>query len=581
MRLLPMMYIAIMIIFLVVPLIYLFISSMDPASLADIILSIKIPPSGALYTIYDYGDYRLIYIEGLDFGPLINSLILSAVVSLATLIMALYSVVASLSMSRSRWFLSYLVPLLASIPMPFISAYAVIHLVHRDYGLINTFLGFLGSSYRISIDGVVGVALYQLIHFYPLTHLLLLSYAETINRDLVDASSNLGGRSLNTIYRILIPLMRPAILAAWSLVFILSLEDLVGPIAFSRHNYARNLLSYQAYIGFISEYGYLVSPRIASYVLIMLVIAILLLALFYRYISGSRFGIISPRRIYIEIPGVGGHILRISASSLLIASLAPNFMVLIYSLTEGWFSNPYPRGFVIDNYASLLTTPYYYRAIINTILYTAISSTLIMVIGYIASYISMRGSGGSSFLVEALSMTPLVVPGVAVGIAYYQLFHSVLRGSWADPVYIPWIYLLATYTIRRLPYMVRPVEASLQRIPRSFEEASYNLGSSPSRTMWGISFPMSLGSISTGYVIASIQVATEVSTSLILIGSVSVSASHPSPITPLIASLIIYDPQLVHRASALLIFTLVSVIIVSIAITRIISHSLKIPREAS
>ena len=124
--------------------------------------------------------------------------------------------------------------------------------------------------------------------------------------------------------------------------------------------------------------------------------------------------------------------------------------------------------------------------------------------------------------------------------------------------------------------MVRPVEASLQRIPRSYEEASENLGSSPFRTMWGIGFPMSFTSIRAGHAISSIQVATEVSTSLILVGSISVSASHPSPITPLIAGLIVYDPQLIHRASAILVLTLAGVLTISMVVSKAISKILRI-----
>lgn len=249
----------------------------------------------------------------------------------------MFTVIATLSMDRGRWLIGYLIPLIASIPMPFLSAYAVIHIFHRDYGLLNQLLGLLGSGYRVAVDGIAGVAIYQVIHFYPLSHLLLLSYAENIDRSMLDASSNLGGRVWATVYRILIPLMRPAIIAVASLVFILSLEDLVGPIAFSRHNYARNLISYQAYFGFISEYGYQVSPRIVTYVLIMVATSIAILLIFYRYLVSSRFGVISARMIYIDAPGLWGSVVRVLAIALLTISLAPNLLVLIYSFTEGWF----------------------------------------------------------------------------------------------------------------------------------------------------------------------------------------------------------------------------------------------------
>ena len=518
-----------------------------------------------------------LYIAGYDFGPLLNSILLSLAVTAAVIPLSMFTVIATLSMDRGRWLIGYLIPLIASIPMPFLSAYAVIHIFHRDYGLLNQLLGLLGSGYRVAVDGIAGVAIYQVIHFYPLSHLLLLSYAENIDRSMLDASSNLGGRVWATVYRILIPLMRPAIIAVASLVFILSLEDLVGPIAFSKCNYARNLISYQAYFGFISEYGYQVGPRIVTYVLIMVAISIAILLIFYRYLVSSRFGVISARMIYIDAPGLWGSVVRVLAIALLTISLTPNLLVLIYSFTEGWFSKPLPSFAGFDNYISVVVTPYYYRAVINTLIYTAISSSLIAVLGYMASYISMRYRGVQALIVEILSIAPLVIPGVAVGIAYYQMFHNIFRGSWLDPVYLPWIYLLATNTVRRMPHMVRPVEASLQRIPRLYEEASENLGSCPFRTMWGIGFSMSFTSIRAGHAISSIQVATEVSTSLILIGSISVSASHPSPITPLIAGLIVYDPQLIHRVSAILVLTLAGVLIISMAVSMAISKILRIP----
>jgi len=67
----------------------------------------------------------------------------------------MFTVIATLSMDRGRWLIGYLIPLIASIPMPFLSAYAVIHIFHRDYGLLNQLLGLLGSGYRVAVDGML------------------------------------------------------------------------------------------------------------------------------------------------------------------------------------------------------------------------------------------------------------------------------------------------------------------------------------------------------------------------------------------------------------------------------------------
>ena len=49
-----------------------------------------------------------------------------------------------------------------------------------------------------------------------------------------------------------------------------------------------------------------------------------------------------------------------------------------------------------------------------------------------------------------------------------------------------------------LPYMVLPIEAALQRIPKSFLEASEDLGGTPEQTFWRVTLPLALPGVVAG-----------------------------------------------------------------------------------
>ena len=52
----------VMIFMLVLPIVYLLTSSIDLQQMLEILTSVKIPPDGELYTVYNYPGYVLIYI---------------------------------------------------------------------------------------------------------------------------------------------------------------------------------------------------------------------------------------------------------------------------------------------------------------------------------------------------------------------------------------------------------------------------------------------------------------------------------------------------------------------------------------
>lgn len=569
-KLLAIIPIAYIVIFLLAPVSYIAAITLRDIGSSLNYIYIKIPPDGEIYRLYYLVDYRIIAFTGYDFGPIANTLILAMLVSVTVTSLSLVTAITSLSLKGyTRTLIGYVIPAIASIPTPLLSAYAIIHLFYRDFGLINKVIDLI-FGFRLSFEGIIGVYLYQVLSFFPIAHLVMIIYIESIDRSYIESAYNLGGRSVNILSKIIIPLSKPSVIAVASLVFILSAEDLAGPLAFSRYNSARNVMSYMAYYDFISEYGYTISLRAIVYTTLLALIAIVLFLVSWRSIRLSYYPVLTPRRLYLELPSHIKFPLATVTLFITIFSAMPTIIVILYSITSGWFGREYPSSLTLSNYLIALSNSYYFRAALNTIIYTILASIMALTLSYMSVYSSFRVKSLLSPVADIVTIIPIVIPGIAVGIGYFSLYHSLFNGiHLLDPFFNPAIYLVLAYTARRITYSTRPLVASIRGIPMSLEEQAENLGARIHHILRTIIAPMTLRSALVASIIISMHIATEFSVSVVLAGGYGVSASHPAPLVPVIVNSLTYNPGSLHVMSSLLIITLALSVILTVIITTI------------
>jgi len=96
-----------------------------------------------------------------------------------------------------------------------------------DGGIINWAIGPLG----IHFDGLSTVGLWLVFTYLWLPFMILPIYAglERIPSSLLEASADLGGRSLTTFARVILPLAFPAVVAGSIFTFSLTLGDYIAP----------------------------------------------------------------------------------------------------------------------------------------------------------------------------------------------------------------------------------------------------------------------------------------------------------------------------------------------------------------
>ncbi|HVZ32936.1 MAG TPA: ABC transporter permease subunit, partial [Polyangiaceae bacterium] len=125
-------------------------------------------------------------------------------------------------------------------------------------------------------------------------------------------------------------------------------------------------------------------------------------------------------------------------------------------------------------------------------------------------------------LLDLLGMLPLAVPGLVMAFGYLSISVQLRRSlgaatpAWLDVQRFPVVLLVAAYTTRRLPYVVRSAVAGLEQVPEDYERAAANLGARPWRVLTRIVFPLVFASVFAGALIAFVFAMLEVSDSLIL-----------------------------------------------------------------
>ena len=121
--------------------------------------------------------------------------------------------------------------LVIAILMPLWAGYLVKAFAWRtilsDGGVVNWALGPLGLHF----DGLSTVGLWLVFTYLWLPFMILPVYAglERIPDSLLEASADLGGRSLQTFTRVILPLAFPAIVAGSIFTFCLTLGDYIAP----------------------------------------------------------------------------------------------------------------------------------------------------------------------------------------------------------------------------------------------------------------------------------------------------------------------------------------------------------------
>ncbi|MFT3985863.1 MAG: carbohydrate ABC transporter permease [Lachnospiraceae bacterium] len=171
-----------------------------------------------------------------------------------------------------------------------------------------------------------------------------------------------------------------------------------------------------------------------------------------------------------------------------------------------------PTEISIQNYINLLTNSDYriLPSIINSIRTTVISVFFIVMLGFIVGYILSRIPFRGSRLLYVLFLMGMLIPIHSLLVPIYVIFK---RTGISDH----WFTLLFPYVAFGLPLAIFLIDGYLKGIPTALEEAAAIDGSSFTRTLFQIIFPVCRPILTTVGIIATFQCWNEFSFALVLL----------------------------------------------------------------
>ncbi len=518
-------------------------------------------------------DGRVIFIiRGFNYGIIPNSLLIATITTLLSL---LIGVALALLISRYSFPLKGVLKLILYIPMipaPFINAFVAFKLFDPVYGLIPWLMvDFLKLPWGFGFQEMAGVILAQTLAFYPIAFINISASMLSQDPSAEEQAENLGGRGFRLFRTVTLPLSTPGVAAAASTIFILSLEDLGGPIAFK----FRNTMSYEIFSSFRSEAAAgSISPLTAFLGLLLLAISVSVFVIVREVTSRKQYVFMSKGGGgYSRFKNLGPKgllALYLLAFPFAIFSSMPQIGVVIFALSgSAWLRSPVPQEISLGHVMEMFSDPVAIRALYNSLLYSLAALVIMILISISVAYPAQRFRSPYTLIIDSIAMSSLSIPGLVVALGYLYFFmdlSAALGFNYLDSVEIIALSIVIAYSVRKAPFIIRATYSGIQQIPVSLEEAASNLGSRRAGIIAGITLPLAKLSIAGGSLLSWVYAFSETSVSVTLGGLAGIGINHAAPMTFVMSDYILGKVQAIAVVASLgVILMIVEILAISIA----------------
>lgn len=398
---------------------------------------------------------------------------------------------------------------------PFLGAIAWEILAAPNSGMLNQAarwaLGLDEFDYLFDIYTPTGVVFVIACYAFPFVFTLLANALERLPADLEDASAILGGSPGDTLRRVTLPLVLPALLAGGLVAFMQALTVFGTPAVLAMPGGFHTLTT-----RIWSLFQYPPQMNLAAAAAVPLLLVTLGVLQLQRWLLGRRSFVVvggknSPaRRLHLGAWRWTG--LAFCLLVLAMPVFLPYFALLKTAVVRN-ISDPLAWSALSWEHVQFALWGYSQTgpAMVNTFVLGAGSATVVTAMVLVVGYLSIRRLVPGHRALATLAMAPLAVPGIVMGVGLFLVYARppfVLYGTL-------WILLVAFVTME-LPAGFQQVSAALTGLHVELEEAARILGASRLRALWQVTAPLLRRTIVATWCIVFIGVIRELSATILL-----------------------------------------------------------------
>jgi iron(III) transport system permease protein len=464
---------------------------------------------------FTFANYATAYGKARYLEALGNSLLLG---SSSAGIAVILAVPTAWAMSRTDMpgkGLTWAVVLGAFVMPPYLGAIGWILLAGPNSGFINRVWHWLSGTQSplVNIYSFTGLAVVIALHSFPLLFIFVKNALDLVSSEMEDAANILGAGTLTAMRKVTLPLVGPAIIAGFIVVFLETIA-LFGTPAIIGIPARINVVTTQLWQFF--EYPVQVEVA-AAYAMPLLGITVLLIVAQRLLLSRKGFVSQTGKGGERRLIGLGRWRWLAFAWCGTIGGLAVIMPVLV--LLQASFAKAWGRGFSLSN---LTLNNYYYLlfqhemalpSIWNTLWFSATAATLAVLLALFVAYIVNRRLVPFAEALGFLAMAPFVIPGIVMAIGFYAAYAAPPLSLYGTATLV-----ILAFTARFLPIAFANSSAAVRSVHPEMEEAARILGCGRVRSIVMITAPLIRKSLLGGWLIVFIVASRELSTAVFLVG---------------------------------------------------------------
>ncbi|GAU79671.1 iron ABC transporter permease [Fusibacter sp. 3D3] len=372
------------------------------------------------------------------------------------------------------------------IVFAFVQLYGESGLVTKTIQTLQTLLGLDEIPFKLSgLSGILFIHAYtQYIYFYVNVSIAI----RHIDRYTIEAARNLGATKWQILTTIILPFIKPAIIASSIITFMTGIGSFSAPSIIGG---SYKVMTTQILLSKANNY----MDIAATQVIILTFVSFMFLGVMRHYENKCRFessvkGVgIKPQKINNPVVKM---ILMILAFSLVLFILLPIVTVFMLSFVKPgtWMIEIYPKEFSMANYIKIFTKSRSLAPFINSFIMALLTAILCIAIATPASYIIVKTKFKFKIMIEALIMMPWAIPASAIAINMINAFNHPTPFTGNQILVGEYILLPIAYFVSQVPLMFRTTTISFQNLNNTFIEASKSLRGSSFQTIRKVVLPI-------------------------------------------------------------------------------------------
>ena len=446
---------------------------------------------------------------------------------------------------------------------PFFGAMAWDLLFSGRAGYVNRWLmsTFGLSQAPVNINSLGGIIFVECSYYFPFVFMQVVSALERMDPTLEESARIAGARQSQVIWKITLPLVKPAISAGALLILISSLAHFGVPsiLGFSKNIFTLPTMIY----ALINRSGGSFEGIRQGTALSILLVAVVAIALVIqkKVLSSGSYDIIkgkSMRPTLIKLRGAKWPLLILACLTLLVIVVVPLVMIFLVALVKAYGLPLTWQNFSFANYQKVFASPATMDSIQNSLFLSVAAGVVCMFLGVMIAYVINRIRPRGRGLLEILSILPYSIPGTVLAIGVILSWSGAIFGLTLYNTI--WIILVA-YMARYLSFSMKSASASLQQVNASLEEASRACGATHTESLKDITLPLIKPAMVSGFFLIFLPSMRELTTSILLYGPYSRTLG--------VQIFALRDAGMIPQASALASVAIVIIIICNAIVTEI------------